>query len=109
MISRKVESTTDTSELLILGSGSIARNALLESIGLVPDKIVIPNVDEKIRLNENALRYAKRIAVEKANAISLEKRSYLITADTVVVAGKRIFLKTRTVSMLDVAQILMVQ
>ena len=38
----KDELTTDTSNLLILGSGSAARRELLVSIGLVPDIIKKP-------------------------------------------------------------------
>ena len=94
MISQKVVSTTDTSELLVLGSGSIARKELLESIGLFPDKIESPCVNECIKPNENAQSYVKRIAVEKAKAISLDDKSYLITADTVVLAGRQVLLKT---------------
>ena len=46
MISQKAELTTDISKMLILGSGSAARKELLSSVGLIPDKIEIPNVDE---------------------------------------------------------------
>ena len=66
MILQKAESTIDTNELLILGSGSVARKELLESIGLVPDKIEVPRVDESIRPNENAKSYVKRIAFSTA-------------------------------------------
>ena len=48
MISQKDGLTTDTSELLILGSSSFARRQLLESIGLTPDTIATPDVDESV-------------------------------------------------------------
>ena len=94
MISQKEESTTDISKMLILGSGSSARKELLNSIGIVPDRVEIPAVDESPRANENPRHYVKRIAIEKANSIVSDKQSYLITADTVVTAGKRLLMKT---------------
>ena len=86
--------TTDTSKLLILGSGSIARKELLSSVDLVPDKVEIPKVDESIISNESPRHYVARIAHLKASAITCEKRSYLITADTAVTVGKRVLVKT---------------
>ena len=94
MISQKDELTTDTSNLLILGSGSVARKELLVSIGLVPDIIKKPEIDESLKPNESPVRYVKRMAEEKANAILLRKQPYLITADTIVVAGSRVLSKT---------------
>ena len=69
MISQKDESTTDTSNLLILGSGSAARRELLASIGLLPDIIKKPEIDESLKPNESPVSYVKRMAEEKANAI----------------------------------------
>ena len=94
MTYQKDESTTGTSKLLILGSGSIARKELLSSVGLIPDKIEIPNVDESVKSNEKARHYVTRIARLKASAISCDKQSYLITADTTVAVGKRFLIKT---------------
>ena len=94
MISQKEELTTDTSNVLVLGSGSRARRELLDCVGLSPDKIEIPNVDESIKPNENPRTYVKRIAVQKANAILSERQSYLITADTIVTLGRRLLTKT---------------
>ena len=64
------------------------------SAGLIPYKIEIPNVDEGIKPNERPLNYVRRIAALKANAISFEKRSFLITADTTVNVGRRVLIKT---------------
>lgn len=80
--------------MLILGSGSNSRKALLNSIGLTPDKIKVPNVDESIQSDENVRQYVKRVATLKANAISPEKGAYLITADTAVTVGKKYLVKT---------------
>ena len=94
MTSQKDELTTDTNKLLILGSGSIARKELLSSVGLVPDRVVPPLVDESLRPNEVPRRYVERIAEQKAYAIDSDKNSYLITADTIVCVGKRCLVKT---------------
>ncbi len=94
MTSQKEELTTDTSKLLILGSGSTARKELLISVGLIPDKIEIPDVDESIKLNESPHHYVRRVAKLKASAIPCEKRAYLITADTTVTVGRRFLMKT---------------
>ncbi len=94
MTLQREELTTDTSKLLILGSGSSARKGLLKTVGLVPDKVVIPDVDEGLKSNESPRHYVKRIATQKANAINPEKGSYLITADTTVTVGRRFLMKT---------------
>lgn len=94
MISQKEELITDTSELLILGSSSEARRELLNSVGIFPDKIQIPNVDESLKINEKPLVYVKRIAQEKALSINSHSSSILITADTIVTLGRRILFKT---------------
>ena len=88
------ELITDTSDFLILGSTSVARKELLVSVGLVPDRIEAPGVDESFKKSETPRDYVKRIAVEKANSISSNDRSFLITADTIVTLGRRILLKT---------------
>ena len=80
--------------MLILGSGSSARKELLNSVGIVPDRVEIPDVDETQRDDENPRDYVKRIAIKKANSIVSEKQSYLIAADTIVTVGKRLLMKT---------------
>ena len=94
MTSPKGELTTDTSKLLILGSGSTARKKLLDSVGLTPNKIEIPDVDESLKPNESPPHYVGRVARLKATSISCGKQSYVITADTTVSVGKRVLLKT---------------
>ena len=94
MILQKEELTTDISRMLTLGSGSSARKELLNSVGLVPDRVESPNVDESPKANESPRHYVKRIAASKANSIFSEKQSYLITADTIVTVGKRLLMKT---------------
>ena len=80
--------------MLILGSGSLGRKELLKSVGLIPDKVVKPDIDETAKVNERPENYVKRIAMEKSDAIHNPKNSLLITADTVVIVGRRILMKT---------------
>ena len=47
----------------ILGSSSTRRIELLGSIGINPDKVVSPDIDEKINKNESPVEYSKRISV----------------------------------------------
>ena len=94
MTSQKDELTTDTNKFLILGSGSSARKKLLVSVGIAPNKIEIPDVDESLKPNESPRHYVSRVARLKATAISCDKQSYLITADTAVSVGKRVLAKT---------------
>lgn len=80
--------------MLILASSSPRRKELLESIGIVPDKILSPSVDETPLKGEAIKAYALRIAVLKARAVhSQYPKAYVLAADTVVEARRRIFLK----------------
>ena len=94
MTSQKEESTTAINKVFILGSGSLARKELLASVGITPYKIVIPDIDENLRYNESPGSYVKRIAKEKAESIHVDPRSFLVTADTIVTVGRRIYPKT---------------
>ena len=47
----------------ILGSGSSRRIDLLNQIGVYPDLILKPNINEVNQKNELPLNYVKRIAV----------------------------------------------
>ena len=68
MTLQKEESTTGTNDLLILGSGSAARKELLNSVGLVPDRVELPNVDESLRVKEKAPRVARKAVSLVASA-----------------------------------------
>ena len=87
--------------MLILGSGSSARKELLNSVGIVPDRVETPEVDESQRANENPRHYVKRIAIKKASSIGSDNQSYLITADTIVTVGKRLLMKTSDEAMVE--------
>ena len=78
----------------ILGSGSARRIDLLNQIGVQPDLILKPNVNELSQLNELPLNYVKRIAIAKNNIFQSEHpQSIILTADTVVSVGRRILHK----------------
>jgi septum formation protein len=74
---------------LVLGSGSPRRRELLAQIGVVPDAILPPDIDET-PLNDEAPRtYAQRLAAEKARAVDAPD-ALILCADTVVSVGTRI-------------------
>lgn len=82
-----------TTHDLILASASPRRLQLLQSIGIKPAHIVAPDIDETPRKGELALDYAKRMALEKADAV---QGNFVLAADTVVACGRRILPKGET-------------
>ena len=75
---------------LILGSASPRRRELLAQIGVVPDAIRPPDIDETPRRAETPRDYVRRIAAEKAAAVALDEDDILLCADTTVALGRRI-------------------
>ena len=75
---------------LILGSASPRRKELLAQLGLVPDAILPPDIDEDPRKGELPLPYCARLAREKAAAVAAEAEDLVICADTTVALGRRI-------------------
>lgn len=81
----------------ILASSSPRRKELLESIGVIPDQILAPHVDETPLKGEDIKAYVRRIALLKARAIHTQNPSaYVLGADTAVEARRQIFLKAET-------------
>ncbi len=85
---------------LILASGSPRRLALLQQIGLEPDRLCPVNADETPLKAEAARSLAKRLAKDKAQLAleTLERAGeadncYILAADTVVTVGRRILPK----------------
>ena len=77
---------------LILASSSPRRLTLLKQIGIVPDKVVSPDIDETPARDEVPRLYAQRVA--RAKAASVVSADHLVlAADTVVAAGRRILPK----------------
>jgi len=78
---------------LVLASASPRRLDLLARIGVVPDAVVPAAIDERPLINELPAAYACRMAAEKAEAVAAPG-SFVLAADTVVAAGRRILPKT---------------
>ena len=76
---------------LILGSSSPRRKELLEQIGVIPDVIIGPDINEDPHKGELPLPYVTRMALEK-NAALHDKfpNDFIITADSSVIVGRRI-------------------
>lgn len=74
----------------ILGSGSPRRRELLAQIGIVPDAILPPEIDETPRKGELPRPYCARLAREKAAAVQAGPDDIVLCADTTVALGRRI-------------------
>ncbi|HEY2618790.1 MAG TPA: Maf family nucleotide pyrophosphatase [Acetobacteraceae bacterium] len=82
-----------TAPTLVLASASPRRLALLAQIGIVPDRVIAPDIDETPLRDELPRQHALRLAWAKAAAVTVPD-SYVLAADTVVSAGRRILPKT---------------
>lgn len=75
---------------LILGSGSPRRLELLAVLGIVPDAVRPPDIDETPGTGELPRAYAARIAAAKRAAITADADDIVLCADTTVALGRRI-------------------
>lgn len=75
---------------LILGSGSPRRKELLAGLGITPDLILPPEIDETPQKGELPRPYALRLAREKALAVAAGPEDVVLCADTTVALGRRI-------------------
>ena len=80
---------------LILGSASPRRKDLLAQLGVSPDAILPPDIDEDPRPRELPRPYCLRLAQEKALAVVAGPEDIVLTADTTVALGRRILGKPR--------------
>lgn len=79
----------------ILASGSPQRQHLLKQIGYIPKKIHPADIDEHVLKGETPLRYIRRVARAKAEAVAgLLPNENILSADTVIVAGQKIIQKS---------------
>lgn len=76
---------------LVLASASPRRRELIARLGLEPAAIVPAEIDETPGPGEQPRDYAKRMAREKALAVSAD--GHVLAGDTVVAAGRRILPK----------------
>ena len=84
---------------LVLGSSSARRKDLLERIGVIPDRIASPDIDETPHKGELGRNYAMRMAQEKAAAIALNDDEIILAGDTSVVVGRRILQQAENADM----------
>jgi septum formation protein len=84
-----------TAPALVLASASPRRLALLAQIDIVPDRVIAPDIDETPLRDEPPLSHARRLANAKAAAIA-GPGAYVLAADTVVAAGRRILPKAES-------------
>ncbi|MEO9898821.1 MAG: Maf family protein [Paracoccaceae bacterium] len=76
--------------VLVLGSGSPRRLELLAQLGLTPDAIRPPDIDETPHAAELPRPYCARMAREKAQAVKANPDEVVLCADTTVAVGRRI-------------------
>jgi len=80
---------------LVLASASPRRLALLAQIGIAPDRVQSTEIDETPRPHELPRLHAERLARAKADAVEAPG-CFVLAADTVVAAGRRILPKAET-------------
>ena len=75
---------------LILASSSPRRRDLLARLGVMPDQICAPDIDETPKPAELPRVYALRMALEKASAVPRAVGQIILSGDTTVAVGRRI-------------------
>jgi septum formation protein len=76
---------------LILASSSPRRLALLRQVGVIPERIEAPDVDETPLARELPRAHALRLAAAKACDVAARSPpAFVLAADTVVACGRRI-------------------
>lgn len=75
---------------LTLASASPRRLELLGRLGVTPDRIVSPDIDETPLKGETPRDYVLRIAAAKAEAVAREGHEVVLAGDTTIAAGRRI-------------------
>lgn len=84
---------------LVLASASPRRVALLQQIGIEPDRLFPSEIDETPKKREHPRTLARRLAIEKARRSAElleeqgEERSFVLAADTVVSIGRTVLHK----------------
>jgi septum formation protein len=89
---------------LVLASGSPRRLALLQQTGVDPDALLPADVDETPARSESPRELARRLARGKAEVARRTARNrddikdaFIVSADTVVTAGRRILPKAEVI------------
>ena len=81
---------------LVLASSSPRRRELLARLGLDPQRIASPDIDETPRKAEVPRAYALRLAEEKALAVLRAPGEVVLAGDTTVALGRRILAKAES-------------
>jgi septum formation protein len=81
----------------ILGSGSPRRRELLGQLGLTPDDVRPPDIDETPLPGETPRPYCNRITRAKVDAVHADMSDVVLCADTTVGLGRRILGKPEDV------------
>lgn len=84
---------------LVLASSSPRRRDLLARLGIAPDRIASPDIDETPLKGELPRAYARRLAVEKARAVDRAPNEIVIAGDTSVALGRRVLPPADTVEL----------
>ena len=92
MTTERAQAEVRPAPRLILASASPRRRELLARLGLAPDAVSAANIDETPNRGEVPRAYARRMAREKALAIS-DDAAHVLAGDTVVTVGRRILPK----------------
>ena len=74
----------------VLGSGSPRRLELLGQLGIVPDAVRAPDIDEDPKKAELPRPYCARMARAKVAAVPADDADVVLCADTTVALGRRI-------------------
>lgn len=95
--------TQSVHPMFVLASASPRRQQLLKQIGVVPDEIYSPDIDETPQRNEHPRSLVRRLALGKANAAKCAFQEWnatsseclFLAADTVVAFRRAILMKPR--------------
>ena len=82
----------------ILGSGSPRRRELLGTLGVVPDAVISPDIDETPFPGELPRAYCARVTAAKLAAVPSDPGDVVLAADTTVAVGRRILGKPANIS-----------
>lgn len=88
-----------TAPQLVLASSSPRRRDLLARIGVEPDRIESPDLDENPLKGELPRAYALRLAEAKARAVHRAANEIVLAGDTTVAVGRRILSPADSVEM----------
>ena len=76
--------------MLVLASNSPRRLELLQQAGVKIGQIIDPKIDETSLKSELPLSYVRRMALAKSYSVEADLNDYVLTADTIVMRGRRI-------------------